>query len=114
MSSTYSQPAELAIEASQSCLESLSILKIQLDQSQNFPEKTNENHTWLFEEKGIPEEIQTLAENIALSTRTLLNRLDALVTLLSEARKTHPDEIPLIDQTNSALGMILGRAEALL
>ena len=113
LSSTYSQPAELAIEASQSCLESLSTLKIQLDQSLSFPEKISENHTWLFESKEVPEEIQVIAENIALSTSTLLNRLDALVTLLSEARKVHPDEIPLIDQTSSALGMILGRAEGL-
>lgn len=113
LGSAYSQPAELAIEASQSCLDSLSTLKVLLDQSQNFPEKINENHTWLFETKEIPEEIQVTAENIALSTSTLLNRLDALTALLSEARKTHPDEIPLIDQTASALGMIISRAEGL-
>lgn len=113
LSSAYSQPTELAIEASESCLESLSLLKIQLDQNSNFPEELSENHTWLFKTQAIPEEIQVIAENIALSASTLLNRLDALVSLLSEVRKTHPDETPLIDQTSSALGMIIGRAEGL-
>ncbi|MDO4696364.1 MAG: ATP-dependent DNA helicase DinG [Neisseria sp.] len=69
------------------------------------------NPVWLWQDGGIPEGLEQLAGNTAVSVRALLKQVCRLNDALSAARREKDAEQPLIDRLGTEFGALVARVE---
>lgn len=113
--------ANLADEAAVSLLDSLHEWQFHLaeapelshmpsESEQDFNRK-NSDPVWLWEDGKIPEGLETLVHNSAVSARSLLKHANGLNDALSASRRDKDQDSALTDRLSSEFGLFLARIE---
>lgn len=113
--------ANLADEAAVSLLDSLHEWQFHLaeapelshmpsESEQDFNRK-NSDPVWLWEDGKIPEGLETLVHNSAVSARSLLKHANGLGDALSASRRDKDQDSALTDRLSSEFGLFLARIE---
>lgn len=113
--------ANLADEAAVSLLDSLHEWQFHLaeapelshmpsESEQDFNRK-NSDPVWLWEDGKIPEGLETLVHNSAVSARSLLKHANGLNDALSASRRDKDQDSTLTDRLSSEFGLFLARIE---
>ena len=104
--------ANLADEAATAMLEHLGEWMWQVQQADQLaPNSIGSDPLWLWDKGIIPEGLEALVENCAISARMVLKHLYGLNDALAAQRRSKDSDTLVIDTTNSELGMAIAMAE---
>lgn len=113
--------ANLADEAAVSLLDSLHEWQFHLAEAPELSHMPSENDgdfnrknsdpVWLWEDGKIPEGLETLVHNSAVSARSLLKHANGLNDALSASRRDKDQDSALTDRLSSEFGLFLARIE---
>lgn len=104
--------ANLADEAATALLESFGDWMYQVQQADELaPTSSGADPLWLWERGQIPEGLETLVENTAISARMLLKHLYNLNDAIGLARRQNDDNATLLDGLNLEAGLAIANAE---
>lgn len=113
--------ANLADEAAVSLLDSLHEWQFHLAEAPELNQRPSESDgdfnrknsdpVWLWEDGKIPEGLETLVHNSAVSARSLLKHANGLNDALSASRRDKDQDSALTDRLSSEFGLFLARIE---
>ncbi|WP_066569841.1 ATP-dependent DNA helicase DinG [Snodgrassella sp. CFCC 13594] len=104
--------ATLADEAAQAVIESLQEWMMHLADEPTLAAHDGFNEpSWLWPDGVVPNSLELLVNNTALSAQALLKNLNHLNDALAAARRDQNQDGPLIDRLTGELGMMTARAE---
>lgn len=103
---------DLTIEAAAACIEHLKQLSAVLDGIDTLlPPDDGGDASWLIDAGPLPDGLDLLAANLAISSAALEKNLSAMSDALAETRKDKDSDSGLTDRMASELGQFIGRAE---
>ncbi len=104
--------ANLADEAAMSLLEHFSEWIWHLNEAPDLqPKRDDVEPNWLWEQGEIPEYLQVLVDNTAMSARMLIKNIYTLNDALAAARRDKSQDNALLDKLSGDFGMAVMRAE---
>ncbi len=106
------EAANLADEAAMSLLEHLSEWIWHLNETPQLQQQRDDvEPIWLWDQGVVPDGLEILVENTAMSARSLLKNIYTLNDALAAARRDKNQESAVVDKLNGDFGMAVARVE---